>query len=62
MKYAEYREKVKACRSSGMGEHRWCEAQGIKYETYHSWRERVRRREGAKLNYASFEEQEVKVK
>ena len=46
MKYAEYREKVKACRSSGMGEHPWCEAQGIKYETYHSWRERVRRREG----------------
>ena len=46
MKYAEYREKVKTCRSSGMGEHPWCEAQGIKYETYHSWRERVRRREG----------------
>ncbi len=47
MKYEEYRKKVIECKKSAMPVRQWCEAEGINYATYCTWRKRVNGKEGA---------------
>ena len=40
-KLLEWREKVAACRSSGVSVKAWCETQGITTTTYYRWERAV---------------------
>lgn len=37
----EWKERVAACRSSGMSVRGWCQEQGIAYKTYYYWEKEV---------------------
>ena len=48
---AEWRERVRECRSSGLSVKAWCAGQGIKTATYYRWEHEVLTRADSQTNH-----------
>lgn len=52
----EWKERVAACRSSGMSVRGWCQEQGIAYKTYYYWEKEILSEAGRQIAAPNREE------
>lgn len=52
----EWKERVAACRSSGMSVRGWCQEQGIAYKTYYYWEKEILSEAGRQAAILNWEE------
>lgn len=57
----EWKERVAACRSSGMSVRAWCREQGIANKTYYYWEKEILSEAGRQMAALERESQFVKV-